>query len=145
MWLSSPWAPHCKTCGLWFWENSFSLNYWLPNKLRLANFIPERVKIGATFSSSLEILRNFLQGSILRPIMFNLFINNFMFWSRKQKSRIGPWYYHILMFIKGITKWAEPCKCVILFVSRILRHKKINPSLKEWRFWYLILRGHFLP
>ena len=46
---------------------------------------------------------------------------------------------------KGIVKWAEPCKCVILFVSRILWHKKINPSLKEWRFWYLILTGNLLP
>ena len=38
---------------------------------------------------------------------------------------------HLLIY--GIAKWAEPCKCVILLISRI------NPSLKEWRFWYLIL------
>ena len=43
---------------------------------------------------------------------------------------------------KGIVKWAESCKCVI---SRILWHKRINPSLKEWRFWYLILTGEFPP
>ena len=42
-------------------------------------------------------------------------------------------------------KSAEPCKCVILLVSRILWHKRISPSLKEWRFWYLILTGDFLP
>ena len=47
--------------------------------------------------------------------------------------------------IKEILKWSQPCKCVILLVSRIFWHKRINPSLKEWRFWYLILTGHFLP
>ena len=45
--------------------------------------------------------------------------------------------------VKEIVKWAEPCKCVILMVSRILWHMTINPSLKEWRFWYLILTCHF--
>ena len=44
---------------------------------------------------------------------------------------------------KGIVKWAEPWKCVILLVSRIFWHKRINTSLREWRFWYLILIGHF--
>ena len=29
--------------------------------------------------------------------------------------------------ITGIVKWAEPCKYVILLVSRILWHKRINP------------------
>ena len=48
-------------------------------------------------------------------------------------------------WLKGIVKWAEPCKCVILLVSRILWHKRINSFLKEWRFWYLILIGDFPP
>ena len=45
--------------------------------------------------------------------------------------------------LKWILNWAEPCKCVVLLVSKILWHKRINPSLKEWRFWYLILTSHF--
>ena len=56
---------------------------------------------------------------------------------------------HVLGFsssnFKGIVKWAEPCKCIILLVSRILWHKRINLSLKEWRFWYLMLTSHFPP
>ena len=47
--------------------------------------------------------------------------------------------------LKEIVKWSEPCKCVILLVSRTVWHKGINPSLKEWRFWHLILTSHFLP
>ena len=41
------------------------------------------MKIGATFSSSLQILRNVPKGSILGPILFNLFINDLMFFIKK--------------------------------------------------------------
>ena len=45
---------------------------------------------------------------------------------------------------KGVVKRAEPYhKCHIRLVSRILWHNRIIPSLKEWRFWYLILTCDF--
>ena len=48
----------------------------------IANYLSnryQRVKIGSTFSSYLEILRGVTHGSILGPILFNLFINDLMF------------------------------------------------------------------
>ena len=45
----------------------------------------------------------------------------------------------------GIVKRDEPCKCDIYLRSRILWHERITPSLKEWRFWYLICTSNFLP
>ena len=41
--------------------------------------------------------------------------------------------------LKGIVKRAEAYKWFILLSLRILWYKRINPSLKEWRFWYFIL------
>ena len=41
------------------------------------------MKIGAAFSSYLEILRNVSKKSILGPILFNLFINNVMIFIKK--------------------------------------------------------------
>ena len=39
----------------------------------------QRVKVGSTFNSYLEILINVSQSSVLGPILFNLFINDLMF------------------------------------------------------------------
>ena len=48
----------------------------------IANYLSnkyQRAKIGSTFSSYLEILRGVTQGSILGPILYNLSINDLMF------------------------------------------------------------------
>ena len=39
--------------------------------------------------------------------------------------------------LKGIVNRAEPCKCDIFLFSRIIWHKRITLSSKEWRFWYI--------
>ena len=54
----------------------------------LQTFSPQRVKIGATFSSYLGILRNVSQKSILAPILFNLFINDFVFFIKKKNRSL---------------------------------------------------------
>ena len=54
-------------------------------------------------------------------------------------------FWSVTNHLKEIVKWTEPYKCVVLLVSRILWYKRINPSLKVWRFWYLILTGNFTP
>ena len=46
-----------------------------------------------------------------------------------KNEQVNPWFKKskimkmkdILTF-KGIVKWTEPCKCVILLISRILQH-----------------------
>ena len=47
--------------------------------------------------------------------------------------------------LKGIAKRAESYKCGIRLVSKILSHKRIFPSLKEWRFMTFdtVLTGNF--
>ena len=51
----------------------------------------------------------------------------------------------ICCVFKGIVKRAWSCKCDICLISRVLRHKRIIPSLKEWSFWYLIFTSNFPP
>ena len=70
----------------------------------------------------------------------------------EEKKLYWSFYFHTSLWclkrfyegLKGIVKWAEPGKCDILLVSRILWHNRIT-SLKEWRFSYLILTGDFPP
>ena len=50
----------------------------------------QQVKIGSVFSSYLEILRGVPQGSILGSIIFNIFINDLIFFIQKQKFAILP-------------------------------------------------------
>ena len=45
----------------------------------------QRVKIGSVFSSYLQILRGVLQGSILGPILFNIFISDLIFFIQETK------------------------------------------------------------
>ena len=49
----------------------------------ISDYLPkrnQRVKIGSVFSSCLEILKGVLWGSILGPILFNIFINDLIFY-----------------------------------------------------------------
>ena len=54
----------------------------------IANYLSNRyqcVKIWSTFSSYLEILRGLPQGSILGPILFNLLLNDLVFFIEEIK------------------------------------------------------------
>ena len=61
---------------------------------------------------------------LIKPLLMAVII------AKQFKSIIG-------LTFKGIVKKAKSCKYNILLVSRILQHKRIIPSLKEWRFSYI--------
>ena len=141
------------------------LQYSILEKLRSC-FVPDLLTFcvkgkAKCARSKWDLLVCFTQGySNLLKVLFlcNFFLNykevvgpeQQKTWSLKRRDGKGrrkeqtTLHLYLKFDFKGIVRWAEPCKCVILLVSRILWHKKNNPSLKEWRFWYLILTGHFL-
>ena len=69
----------------------------------ITNYLSNRyqpVKIGSTFSSYLEILRGVPQGSILRLILFNLFINHLVFFIQETSLQFCRWYSNTFMLTK---------------------------------------------
>ena len=77
----------------------------------------------------------------LSPSVFNTWLSfssdqhNYETSSSTQDNLIKLFYKTNRWSIKGIVKWAVPCKCVTLLVSRILWHERIinnkNDSLNK--------------
>ena len=129
------------------------LNIWLNHTFHKA-IMYFKTSEQQLFESNLGCyLHNFQYQMRCYGCIFNPLSANFTKWSNTLELFVGccqqiVWVCLTIMWdlrFKGIVKWAEPCKCVILLISRILCYKRSNPFLKEWRFWYSILTGNFLP
>ena len=69
----------------------------------------------------------------------SIYNENINYMMNSQIMWLAIMVYKLKLWLTGTVKRAELNKCDICLVSRILWHKRITPSLKEWRIWHFIL------
>ena len=124
-WYTQSTLHHQSVTSLSYWRCVFKLVYIL------SDWLLARTKYSETFSDALPVTYGMLQGSILGPIIFKIFLNHLLKIKSGKFCCVSRWYYsHSARYISRIdvsvyAGAARHCACLVWCALSLYQHRKV--------------------
>ena len=96
-----------------------------------------RTKLGSSYRKRSEICRGIPQGSILGPLLFNIFINNIFFFVEKSQICNFADHHTVYSCEKGFAKIKEGLICTMKNILKWFRLNSLKANPEKFKFMIL--------